>query len=124
ELYCENLRHYPILLPITTDTYPEWLSHLRLHNGTIWRWNRPVVGMDVKGNPHLRIEHRVPSSGPSIPDMIAHIAFYIGLIYAFAEKESAPENAIPFQAARHNFYQVAKLGLQATIEWEHEHHVT
>lgn len=124
ELYCENLRHYPTLLPITTDTHPEWLSHLRLHNGTIWRWNRPVVGMDAKGNPHLRIEHRVPSSGPSIPDMIAHMAFYMGLIYAFAEQETALENVIPFQAARNNFYAVAKHGLQANVEWDNERHIT
>ena len=54
-----NLQRYPILLPLLMDEPPEQLAHLRLHNGTIWRWNRPLIGFDEQGRPHLRIEHLV-----------------------------------------------------------------
>ena len=34
------------------------LSELKLHNGTVYRWNRPVY--DIQGGvPHLRVENRV-----------------------------------------------------------------
>ncbi|PVV25348.1 MAG: glutamate--cysteine ligase, partial [gamma proteobacterium symbiont of Ctena orbiculata] len=39
-----NLKRYPVLLPLLMDEAVESLSHLRLHNGTIWRWNRPLIG--------------------------------------------------------------------------------
>ena len=40
EVVEENREHYAALLPILFDEKPEALRHLRLHNGTIWRWNR------------------------------------------------------------------------------------
>ena len=61
------------------DDPPATLRHLRLHNGTIWRWNRPLIGFDPNGVPHLRIEHRVLPAGPTICDMIANAALYLGL---------------------------------------------
>ncbi|MGB2970882.1 MAG: glutamate--cysteine ligase, partial [Candidatus Competibacter sp.] len=64
-LFDENLRHYPALLPVDLSAEPlENLPHLRLHNGTIWRWNRPLLGFEADGTPHLRIEHRVMPAGP------------------------------------------------------------
>jgi len=59
ELFEENLADYPVLLPMSFDEEPEALRHLRLHNGTIWRWNRALIGSDEDGAPHLRIEHRI-----------------------------------------------------------------
>jgi len=79
ELFEENARSYPILLPMSFDAAPSELRHLRLHNGTIWRWNRPLIGFDGDGVPRLRIEHRILPSGPTITDMIANTALYLGL---------------------------------------------
>jgi len=76
EPFLENLDGFPILLPMVLDDDPSWLSHLRLQNGTIWRWTRPLIGLTKDGRPHIRLEHRVPSAGPSIADIVANIAFF------------------------------------------------
>jgi hypothetical protein len=49
ECFEENLHHFPILLPEQLDDSDETFSHLKLHNGTIWRWNRPLIGFDEDG---------------------------------------------------------------------------
>jgi hypothetical protein len=72
EVFEQNRREYPVLLPMSYNDPPAALRHLRLHNGTIWRWNRPLIGFDKDGGPHLRIEHRVLPAGPTICDMIAN----------------------------------------------------
>jgi gamma-glutamyl:cysteine ligase YbdK (ATP-grasp superfamily) len=113
ELFEENLRHYPVLLPILADTPPERFAHLRLHNGTIWRWNRALVGFDPDGRPHVRIEHRVIPAGPTLADMVANTALFFGLAESFVERNF--ERDIPFALARDNFYQAARFGLQAPI---------
>ncbi len=117
ELYRENLEHYPILLPVTLEEPVKRLPHLRLHNGTIWRWNRPLIGFDPDGTPHLRVEHRVMAAGPTIEDMIANAAFYYGLTAALAGDETPPESRLPFTIARDNFYTAARLGFDATAQW-------
>ena len=113
----ENLENYPPLLPLTFDEPREALRHLRLHNGTIWRWNRPLVGFDDDGTPHLRIEHRVMPAGPSMIDMIANAAFYFGTADMLADRCREAEAILPFAAARDNFYAAAKYGLDAEILW-------
>jgi gamma-glutamyl:cysteine ligase YbdK (ATP-grasp superfamily) len=113
EVFEENFQHYPILLPIVSETPPERFTHLRLHNGTIWRWNRPLVGFDPDGRPHVRIEHRVIPAGPSIVDMIANAAFFYGLVEALANEYHEP--LIPFAQAKDNFYQAARYGLEAHV---------
>ena len=80
ELFEHNLLH-PILLPETKNSSKEKLQHLVFHNGTIWRWNRPLIGFDEENNIHFRVEHRVPSSGPTLVDMQANILFFIGLVH-------------------------------------------
>ncbi len=117
EVFTENLEHFPVLLPVELDPEPERLSHLRLHNGTIWRWNRPLVGFDGDGTPHLRIEHRVIPSGPSVIDNMANTAFFFGLTHMLAEQQVAPETQLPFSVARDNFYAAAKYGLSANVTW-------
>ncbi len=110
ECFVENLAHYPALLPARFDQPPERMSHLRLHNGTIWRWNRPLIGTDEDGTPHLRIEHRVMPAGPSALDQLANAAFFFGLIEMMANDETPPELRLPFYAqARDNFYDAARL---------------
>ena len=117
EVFDANLQRYPILLPELMDESPENLAHLRLHNGTIWRWNRPLVGFDPDGSPHLRIEHRVVPSGPTPADSVANAAFYFGITRALHDEETAIEKLIPFETARDNFYRCARYGLDSSIRW-------
>ncbi|MCP5141522.1 MAG: glutamate--cysteine ligase [Chromatiales bacterium] len=113
----ENVECFPPLLPIEVDKYPAALGHLRLHNGTIWRWNRPLVGLDDDGSPHLRIEHRVIAAGPSVIDTIANAAFFYGLATELAEAMVEPEADLPFHLARDNFYTAARYGVDADVVW-------
>ena len=117
ECFEENLNHFPILLPIEQDSDREAFAHLRLHNGTIWRWNRPLIGFDDDGTPHVRIEHRVVPSGPTIIDMLANAAFFYGLAEYLCRQAVDPEPHIPFPQAKDNFYQAARCGMNAPIVW-------
>ncbi len=117
ECFQANLHRYPVLLPMLLDEPPERFAHLRLHNGTIWRWNRPLIGFDSDGSPHIRIEHRVIPAGPTRRDCIANAALYIGLCHALASDPLPPERLLPFRAARENFYRAARDGLRADITW-------
>jgi gamma-glutamyl:cysteine ligase YbdK (ATP-grasp superfamily) len=115
ECFAENAALFPPMLPLDLGTPDAALAHLRLHNGTIWRWNRPLVGFDDDGTPHLRIEHRVMAAGPSIADMAANLAGYYGYVRALADAPTAPESLLPFSVARENFYAAARLGLDAPV---------
>lgn len=117
ELFEENLEKFPVLLPILFDSPASELRHLRLHNGTIWRWNRPIVVADADAPYSLRLEHRVIASGPSVVDSVADIAFFIGLMETWARSEVEPEHILPFDATQSNFYLAAKHGLNAELEW-------
>jgi gamma-glutamyl:cysteine ligase YbdK (ATP-grasp superfamily) len=117
ECFQENLRHFPILLPVEQNFAIETFSHLRLHNGTIWRWNRPLVGFDDDGTPHIRVEHRTPAAGPSALDSIANAAFYYGLAQNICAEIMAKGIPLPFAQAKDNFYQAARFGLDAHIIW-------
>ena len=113
----ENLSHFPVLLPMCFESKAHELQHLRLHNGTVWRWNRPLIGFDDRNNPHLRIEHRVMPAGPSIADMIANTALYLGATHCLASQNNPPEEELTFETARNNFYQTAQIGLNASNRW-------
>lgn len=117
ELFEENLEHFPPLLPVELEDPPEALGHLRLHNGTIWRWNRPLLGFDEDGTPHLRLEHRVIPSGPTVADTMANAAVFFGLVRMLGERSEPPEQRLEFPAARENFYRAAKHDLEANICW-------
>lgn len=116
ECFVANRDRYPVLMPQLMDSPPEELAHLRLHNGTIWRWNRPLVGFGEDGKPHFRIEHRVVPSGPTVQDMVANAALMFGLLTALQE-EAELERRIPFEVARQNFYACARDGLAAEVGW-------
>ena len=118
ECFAANLAAYPVILPELHDEPPERLAHLRLHNGTIWRWNRPLIGFDPDGAPHLRIEQRVVPAGPTVPDLIATAALYFGAIQDLLGGGTDPTRAlIPFPVAQSNFYAAARLGLEAELSW-------
>ncbi|MBE2259788.1 MAG: glutamate--cysteine ligase [Candidatus Accumulibacter sp.] len=117
ECFAENLSSYPVLLPYDEPGPVHAYAHLRLHNGTIWRWNRMLIGFDRDALPHLRVEQRVMPAGPSIVDMIANAAFYFGAVRRLARQTVAPESQLPFAVARDNFYRAARHGLEAQLVW-------
>ncbi|HIP67917.1 MAG TPA: glutamate--cysteine ligase [Chromatiales bacterium] len=114
ECFHENLEQYPVLLPMEFDTDAEEFSHARLHNGTLWRWNRPLIGFNRQGTPHVRIEFRCLPAGPSLIDTVANAAFYFGLCYHYANNHQA---LLDFNLAKDNFYQAARHGLNTEFNW-------
>ena len=123
DCFTENLEVFPPLLPIDMQTPAEEFSHLRLHNGTVWRWNRPLIGFGEDKGIHLRIENRVVPSGPTLADMIANAAFFWGLVRTLADQDEAPESQLPFEVARENFYGAARNSLGSRLQWlDGKHH--
>ncbi len=118
ECFRENQQHFPVLLPRVLDEPPERMNHLRLQNGTIWRWNRPLIGFNDDGTPHLRIEHRVVPAGPSVVDAIANTALLFGVLKTLVEADEAIESYADFASSRDNFYAAARRGLQAQFSWQ------
>ncbi|MFD5825695.1 glutamate--cysteine ligase [Lentzea sp. NPDC060358] len=125
DLFEENVRYFPALLPITDDEDPlavldkgdtPSLSELKLHNGTIYRWNRPVYDV-VRDKPHLRVENRVLPAGPTIVDTLANAALYFGLVRALAEDERPLWSQMSFQAAEENFNAASRNGMDAQMYW-------
>jgi hypothetical protein len=92
------------------------LGELRLHNGTIYRWNRPIY--DVVGDqPHLRVENRVLPAGPTVIDILANAAFYYGLLCVLVEEERPLWSQMSFSAAEENFHAGARDGIEARLYW-------
>lgn len=121
EYFTENLAIYPVLLPVVQDTPAEQFAHLRLHNGVTWRWNRPLVGFDPDGTPHIRLEHRILPAGPSVPDMLANAALFYGLTQAIGtELEAGEPLPMAFATARENFYNAARIGLETPLRWHRQ----
>jgi hypothetical protein len=125
DLFEENVRYFPPLLPICEDEDPvevlhnggvPRLSELRLHNGTVYRWNRPVYDI-MNGRPHLRVENRVLPSGPTVIDMLANAAFYFGLARDLAEADRPVWSQLTFSAAEENFHRAARRGIASTVYW-------
>lgn len=115
--FVDNTARFAPLLPICSDdTDPGSFTHLRLHNGTVWRWNRLLIGFDEARAPHLRIEQRVMPAGPSIIDMMANAAFYYGTVHMLAQQPDAIAH-LPFAQARDNFYRAARHGIDAQQHW-------
>jgi CBS domain-containing protein/gamma-glutamyl:cysteine ligase YbdK (ATP-grasp superfamily) len=92
------------------------LSALRLHNGTVWRWNRACYGVS-EGKAHLRIENRALPSGPTVVDEIANAAFFAGLMTAIPETYGDISTRMPFDDAKMNFFRAARHGLDAQFHW-------
>jgi len=125
DLFEENLRYFPALLPLREDEDPAAaldsgeapkLAELTLHNGTVYRWNRPVYAV-VDGRPHLRVENRVLPAGPTVADVLANAAFYYGIVRALAETERPVWTQMSFAAAADNLIEGARNGIDARVYW-------
>jgi hypothetical protein len=119
ELFTESVRRHEPLLPFVSDAptgrgVPP-LDELRLHQGTIWRWNRSIY--DPAAGGHLRIEMRALPAGPTVTDMLANAAFLIGLTLWLAARDERWTYAVPFERAEHGFYRAAQHGLAAELSW-------
>ena len=117
EIFAANQQQHPILIPAVADAAPGKFAHVRFHNGTIWRWNRPLIGFDHDGQVHLRIEHRSVSAGPTIRDCVANAALFFGLVRGLGLEDEAIETQLGFETARANFYAAARHGLNADLVW-------
>ena len=125
DLFEENVRYFPSLLPEVSDEDPvaelaagrtPHLAELRLHNGTVYRWNRPVYDV-VAGRPHLRVENRVLPAGPTVVDMLANAAFYYGMLRALSDEDRQVWTRMEFAAAQRNFVEAARHGIRAQLYW-------
>jgi hypothetical protein len=128
ELFTESVRLHQPLLPVLGDPgppadgagwHPPSLAELRLHQSTVWRWNRAVYDPAYGG--HLRIEMRALSAGPTVIDMLANAAFLIGLTLWLAAQDQQWTYALPFERADHGFYRAAQHGLSAQLSWPSGH---
>ncbi len=122
ELFIENELKYDVLIPELFETDPHDYKHLSFHNGTIWRWVRPIISRCENGRTHLRLEQRVPSAGPSNIDMVANMAFTIGLTEYLAKVDDI-EHLIPFYTSKFNFYNACRSGLDTNIIWFNGQHI-
>ncbi len=92
------------------------LRALSLHNGSLYRWNRPCYGI-TEGRPHLRIEHRPLPAGPTILDEVANTAFYLGLVEGMLREGVDVREAFRFGDVKSNFFAAARYGLDVTLRW-------
>ncbi len=128
EIYKEDIARYRVLLSsnisedvdeiLDSGEIPELMA-LQVHNGTIYRWNRPCYGVS-DGKPHLRIENRIFPSGPTVTDEIANASFWLGLLNGMDEAYDDITEVLDFDDARMNFFAASKLGLDTNFKWVNE----
>ncbi|MBB4078950.1 CBS domain-containing protein/gamma-glutamyl:cysteine ligase YbdK (ATP-grasp superfamily) [Lewinella aquimaris] len=126
EIYKEDIARFRVLLGTEIDEdslemigkqeIPK-LRALQVHNGTVYRWNRPCYGISDNGKPHLRIENRVLPAGPTVLDQTANAAFWLGLMMGMAHKYKDIREHMSFADAKDNFSKAAKFGIDTQFTW-------
>ncbi|MFQ5720243.1 MAG: hypothetical protein ACE5IK_11910, partial [Acidobacteriota bacterium] len=125
ELYREDISRFRTLMSNVDDEDPfaclrrgelPRLLALRLHTGTVWRWNRACYGV-LDGKAHLRIENRVLPSGPTVADEVASAALWLGLMAAEEADPTRFASVMEFESAKENFIAAARHGLSGQFEW-------
>jgi CBS domain-containing protein len=125
EIFQEDTARYRVMLSseVTEDVEklleegtPPGLNALQVHNGTVYRWNRPCYGIS-NGKAHLRIENRVFPSGPTVTDEMANAAFWLGLLNKMEDYHSDITEVMDFDDARMNFIAASKMGLDTKFRW-------
>lgn len=125
EIFREDIARFPVIMttavaedPIETldrGEVPQLLA-LRLHNSTVWRWNRVCYGV-LEGRPHLRIEMRALPAGPTVLDEVSNAAFQFGLLVALDEEHGPVDKKFRFEDVKHNFLAAARHGMGAQFVW-------
>lgn len=125
EVFREEIARFRVLLTKQIDEDPlevlargemPQLAALRLHNGTVWRWNRPCYGVN-DGVAHLRIEQRAMPAGPSVLDEMANAALFYGLMTALPAEFGEVDRLMSFDQAKENFFAAARHGLKSQLSW-------
>ena len=126
EIFREDIARFRVLLSAERDEPPAdvlaaggvpKLSALRLHSGTIYRWNRACYGISDNGQPHLRVEHRALPAGPTVRDQVANAAFFYGLVAHLRRAHGDVARVMRFDAAKAGFFAAARDGLNAQLAW-------
>ncbi len=126
EVYKDDISRYPLIFlsdieqdsleALSNGEIPE-MRALRIHNGTIWKWNRPCYGR-TDGKAHMRIENRYIPSGPTVLDEVANMAFWIGLMKAMPDDYKSIWKRMDFEDSKENFFKAARFGIQTGMIWE------
>ncbi|MFN1834746.1 CBS domain-containing protein [Balneola sp. MJW-20] len=132
DIYQEDISRYRVMLSaniqeeveekIKNGIVPDLMA-LKVHNSSVYRWNRPCYGIS-NGKPHLRIENRVFPSGPTVVDEVANAAFWLGLLNGFDEAYDDITKKLDFDDARLNFFAASKMGLDTKFIWANDQKVT
>jgi len=131
EIFQEDIARFRTLLSTDIEDDPlealkrgeaPSLKALRLHNSTVYRWNRVCYGIS-DGKPHLRIENRILPSGPTPRDEMSNAAFWYGLVSGALAEYGDVTQHINFDDVRTNFFAAAQNGLNAQLAWIGGHHV-
>jgi CBS domain-containing protein len=131
DIFREDISRFPVVLTADFDEDPVGmlkqglvpkLKALMLHNGTVYRWNRPCYGV-VDNVPHLRIENRVLPAGPSVIDEVSNAAFFAGLMVGMSNKFEDITQSLRFSDVSNNFLNSTRIGLEAEFHWvDHKHY--
>lgn len=125
DLFKEDVARYRVLISsdINTDSLEQLkngevpsLSALKMHNGTIYKWNRACFG-ETNGIPHLRIENRYIPSGPTVLDEMANTAFWLGLMHGMPEEYSQLHKTHDFDIVKANFNRACRMGMGSMFRW-------
>lgn len=125
EIFREDVARFRVVLGIDVDEdalevldaggLPH-LTALQMHNGTVYRWNRPCYGC-LDGRATLRIENRALPAGPSVFDQVSNGAFWFGLVSGLAAEHEDITRVLDFDVAKSNFLAASRQGLDAQFEW-------
>jgi len=126
EIYRDDIARFKVLLGSEIE-HNSWdsiqkgkapkLDALGIHTSTVYRWNRPQYGISPNGKAHLRIENRVMPAGPSVPDMMANLVFWVGAMKGMALAHDDIRKKIDFSALKDNFGRSARVGMEAKFTW-------
>jgi len=126
EIYKEDIMRFRVLLSSNTQEDAieilekggvPGLKALQVHNGTVYRWNRPCYGAPSGMKPHLRIECRVLPAGPTVVDEMASAAFWLGAMTGLALKHDDIRKQMSFDDASDNFIKASRTGLDSKFTW-------
>lgn len=133
EIFKEDIARFRVILTTEVEGDPvgmvargevPGLNALRLHNGTVYRWNRACYGISENGQPHLRIENRVIPSGPTVADEIANAAFFFGMMAKLSRSTNDIRPYFSFSDVKANFMAAAREGLRAQQVWFDQRQMT